>query len=109
MGSPGDAPADGPPAARRGTRDRGSWLSTWAGDDTRPADEQTVLKSTACGAILIVGLRPSSHPLTFFRLINSTLGPYTLSDTRSGTKGRCGEQEARSVPDLPFAQDGRGI
>src|SRR3954454_23544902 len=92
MASPGDAPADGPPAARRGTRDRGSWLSTWAGDDTRPADEQTVLKSTACGAILIVGLRPSSHPLTFFAS-STRRSAHTPCRTRGQERRACGEQE----------------
>src|SRR5687768_14696344 len=45
MACPGDARADGPPSPRRGGPFRGSWLSTWAGDDTGPAGQQTVLKS----------------------------------------------------------------
>src|SRR5437867_11021739 len=56
MASPGDARADGPPSPHRGAPFRGSWLSTWAGDDTRPAGQQTVLKSGWCEGILIMGL-----------------------------------------------------
>src|SRR5439155_16231025 len=56
MASPGDARADGPPSLRRGAPFRGSWLSTWAGDDTRPAGQQTVLKSGWYEGILIMGL-----------------------------------------------------
>src|SRR6266542_479425 len=56
MACPGDARADGPPSPHRGAPFRGSWLSTWAGDDTRPAGQQTVLKSGWCEGILIMGL-----------------------------------------------------
>src|SRR5438046_9877539 len=56
MASPGDARADGPPSPHRGAPFRGSWLLTWAGDDTRPAGQQTVLKSGWCEGILIMGL-----------------------------------------------------
>ena len=47
--------ADGPPSPDRGAC-RGSWLSTWAGDITGPADQETVLKIPRVHAILIVGL-----------------------------------------------------
>src|SRR4051794_6520102 len=99
MASPGDAPADGPPAARRGTRDRGSWLSTWAGDDTRPADEQTVLKSTACGAILTVGCVRHPIPSDFspHQLDARPIHPVGHEVRNEGPLWRTG---TRSVPDL---------
>src|SRR2546422_9290875 len=75
MACPGDARADGPPSPHRGAPFRGSWLSTWVGDDTRPAGQQTVLKSGWCEGILIMGLtsvipsRPSGPHLPTASLI----------------------------------------
>src|SRR6476659_5354737 len=56
MACPGDARADGPPSPDRGAPFRGSWLSTWAGDDTRPAGQQTVLKSGVVWVDTISGI-----------------------------------------------------
>src|SRR5262245_61761626 len=51
-----DARADAPPRRPARAPSCGSCCSTWAGDDTRPAGQQTVLKISRCGGILIVGL-----------------------------------------------------
>src|SRR5206468_4503919 len=56
MACPGDARADALPSPHRGAPFRGSWFSTWAGDDTRPAGQQTVLKSGVVWGILLMGL-----------------------------------------------------
>src|SRR5437773_9064 len=62
MARPGNARADVPPSPHRGAPFYGSWFSTWAGDDTRPADQQTVLKSGVEWGDTINGIQ-IRHPI----------------------------------------------
>src|SRR5215813_8126888 len=66
MACPGDARADALPSPHSGAPCRGSWFSTWAGDDSRPACEQTVLKSGVIWGDTINGI-DVRHPNLFLR------------------------------------------
>src|SRR5262245_21872957 len=72
MARRGDARAERPPSPQRGAPFRGSWFSTWAGDNTRPAREQTVLKSRAVWGDTINGI-DVRHPILTFRDLASPL------------------------------------